>query len=79
MLMREYAVLAETDSLAGLCHSLVKYVILCFFYVLPFENRPNPAARSWQPANQTPHIGLDWLLATLIMSTYRVATYGWRW
>jgi hypothetical protein len=25
-LMREYAVLAETDSLAGLSHSLVKYV-----------------------------------------------------
>jgi hypothetical protein len=27
VLMREYAVLAETDSLAGLSHSLVKYVI----------------------------------------------------
>jgi hypothetical protein len=26
VLMREYAVLAETDSLAGLSHSLVKYV-----------------------------------------------------
>jgi hypothetical protein len=25
--MREYAVLEETDSLAGLSHSLVKYVI----------------------------------------------------
>jgi hypothetical protein len=32
VLMREYTVLAETDLLAGLSHSLVKYVIVNSLY-----------------------------------------------